>query len=111
MSECDHGHVVDVTLDDSDDSLVVVKLQTETWELNIWVPLADLVRLRDIRQANWGSRRSLAVGTCAGSPVFWAANEDQATILIGQDDETWDIGISLPIETVDEIVRLAGERI
>ncbi|RCG31722.1 hypothetical protein DQ384_09270 [Sphaerisporangium album] len=103
--------MVDVTLDDSDGSTVVVKLQTETWELNIRAPLADLARLHDIRQADWASRRSLAVGTCAGSPVFWTANEDQATILIGHDDETWDIGISLPIETVDEIVRLAGERI
>ncbi|MBP2705017.1 hypothetical protein JOL79_14450 [Microbispora sp. RL4-1S] len=102
--------MVDVTLDDSDDSVVVVKLQAETWELNIWAPVADLARLHEIRQADWNSRRSLAVGICAGSPVFWARSEEQATILIGRDDETWDIGISMPIGTVDEIARLAGER-
>ncbi len=96
-------------LNDSGGSAVVVKLQTETWELNIWAPVADLVRLRDIRRADWDSRRSLAVGICAGSPVFWTVQEDQAAILIGRDDETWDIGISLPIETVDEIARLADE--
>ncbi|WP_155355618.1 hypothetical protein [Acrocarpospora macrocephala] len=102
--------MVDVTLDGSDGSVVLVKLQTDTWELNIRAPVADLVRLRDIRQADWDSRRSLAVGTCAGSPVFWTVSKDQAAILIGHDDETWDMGISVPMGTVDEIVRLASER-
>ncbi|MEO3854590.1 hypothetical protein [Acrocarpospora sp. B8E8] len=102
--------MVDVTLVGSDGSVVLVKLQTDTWELNIRAPVADLARLRDIRQADWDSRRSLAVGTCAGSPVFWTVSDDQAAILIGRDDETWDMGISLPIGTVDEIVRLASER-
>ncbi len=37
-------------------------------------------------------------------------HEERAAILIGRDDETWDIGISVPIGTVDEIARLAGER-
>ncbi|WP_155343159.1 hypothetical protein [Acrocarpospora pleiomorpha] len=103
--------MVNVTLDDSDGSVVLVKLQAETWELNIWAPVADLARLRDIRQADWDSRRSIAVGACAGSSVFWTVSEDQAAILIGRDDETWDMGISVPIETIDEIARLAGERL
>ncbi|MEU7742161.1 hypothetical protein [Nonomuraea sp. NPDC049158] len=99
--------MVDVTLDDSGG---VVKLRTEAWELNIRAPLADLVRLRGIREADWDARRSLPVGTCADAHVFWVANEEQATILIGQDDETWDIAVTVPLGTVDQIARLAEER-
>jgi hypothetical protein len=65
------------------------------------------VRLRGIEDADWVARRSLAVGTCAGSSVYWAMSGDQATILVGHDDETWDVGISVPLETVHEIVSLA----
>ncbi|MGN9786482.1 hypothetical protein ACTMTF_34015 [Nonomuraea sp. ZG12] len=101
--------MVDVTLDESDDSVAVVKLQAETWELNIWAPMADLFRLRGIREVDWDARRSLPVGTCADARVFWAASEGQATILVGQDDETWDIAVTVPLETVDEIARLAEE--
>ncbi|MEV6158313.1 hypothetical protein AB0L53_49060 [Nonomuraea sp. NPDC052129] len=99
--------MVDVTLDESDDSGAVVKLQTEAWELNIWAPLADLMRLRGIKEADWDARRSLPIGICADAHVFWVANEEQATILIGQDDETWDIAVTVPLETVDQIARLA----
>jgi hypothetical protein len=109
LGVCDHGLVVDVTLEESDDSLALVKLQAETWELNIWAPVGDLVRLRAIREADWDSRDSLAIGTCADARVFWAVSEGQATILVGRDDETWDIGVTVPLETVDEISHLAEE--
>ena len=101
--------MVDVTLDEADDSVAMVKLQTEAWELNIWAPIADLLRLREVKEADWGARRSLPVGTCADARVFWAADQDQVTILIGQDDETWDIAVTVPLGTVDEIARLADE--
>jgi hypothetical protein len=110
--------VVDVTLDVESSSGtpaapgVLVKLQTETWELNVWAPLADLVRLRDIRDADWAARRSLAIGTCAGASVYWAMREwgtrqAEVVILIGHDDETWDIAVGIPLSTVDAIVSLA----
>ncbi len=87
-------------------------MQTETWELNVWAPLADLVRLRDIRDADWAARRSLAIGTCAGASVYWAMREwgtrqAEVVILIGHDDETWDIAVGIPLSTVDAIVSLA----
>ena len=84
-----------------------MKLQGGTWELNIWAPLADFARLRDIREANWDARRSLAVGTCAGSRVFWASDDECVTILVGHDDETWDMAVTVPLSTADEIVSLA----
>ncbi|WP_214318565.1 hypothetical protein [Nonomuraea sediminis] len=96
--------MIDVTLGESDDPNVVLKLQAEAWELNIWAPITELARLRDIRNADWNSRRSLQIGVCANASVHWAVNGEQAHILVGQDDETWDLGVTIPLSTVDEIV-------
>lgn len=104
---CEHPGMVEVTLDVDADPVPLVMVQTETWEVHIWTPLADLARLSGIREASWDERRSLRVGVCAGSPVFWSASGDEwATMLIGQDDETWDAALMIPLKTVDEIVAL-----
>ncbi|MFD0683713.1 hypothetical protein [Actinomadura fibrosa] len=100
--------MVDVTLDMDADPMPLVMLQAETWELHVWAPLADLSRLSEIRSATWDDRRSLQVGTCGDLPVFWTLAEDgQATVLIGQDDETWNLALMVPLTAVDEIVALA----
>jgi len=104
---CDHRRMVDVTLNESAGSVVVMKLQTQTWELNIWAPRTDFVRLHEIKDADWDARRSLAIGTCAGAPVYWAMSGDQTMILVGHDDETWDIAVAVPLATVEEIASLA----
>jgi hypothetical protein len=89
------------------DGLAAVKLQSPHWELNIHAPRADLARLRDIDSADWDTRRSLAIGTCAGAAVFWARTEDQVAILVGSDDETWDAAVLIPLATVHEIATRA----
>lgn len=99
--------MVDVTLDQVADSPALVKLQTDTWELNIWAPIADLLRLRDIRDADWDARHSLAVGTCADARVYWTSGDGRVTVLVGHDDETWDIAVAIPPATVEKIVTLA----
>src|SRR3954466_15961747 len=98
--------MVDVTLNEATGSMVAMKLQTPTWELNIWAPAADFVRLHSIDDADWNARRSLAIGTSADAPVYWAKRGDQADILIGHDDETWDIAVAIPLATVHEIASL-----
>jgi hypothetical protein len=107
--------VVDVTLevvpDNGTDSepLALVKLQGEEWELNIRAPLADLVRLRDVRYADWATRKSLPVGDCAGAGVHWASSEGQVAILIGDDDATWGAAFIVAPAIADEIVALAQQ--
>ena len=101
--------MVDVTLNEATGSVVAMKLRTPTWELNIWAPAADFVRLHAIDDADWNARRSLAIGTSADAPVHWAKNGDQVAILIGHDDETWDIALSVPVATVHEIASLAEQ--
>lgn len=108
-----HADQVDVTLDvaaadASGGRVATVKLATGTWELNIRAELAEFATLAGIRGAGWQARRSLAVGTAAGAAVFWAAADDQVSILVGQDDETWDFAVLVPLSAVDEIVALAA---
>ena len=80
--------MVDVTIDvQPGDGPAAVKLQSPHWELNIRAQRTELARLREIDSADWDSRRSLAVGTCAGVGVFWARSDDQVAILVGPDDE------------------------
>jgi hypothetical protein len=108
-----HADQIDVTLDvaaadPSGGRVATVKLATGTWELNILAELSDFAALAGIRGAEWQARRSLAVGTAAGAAVFWAAADDQVSILVGHDDETWDFAVLIPLSTVDEIIALAA---
>lgn len=41
----------------------------------------------------------------AAAPVFSARNDNTVSLLIGADDETWDIALIIPRDTIDVIVR------
>jgi hypothetical protein len=97
-----------MTLDVEADGRCVVKLQTPTWELNVRAPAEELMRLATIRNADWNARGSLDVGEVAGSRAFWSSDEQTATVVVGDDDETWDVAITVPLHVVDEIVRLVA---
>jgi hypothetical protein len=103
---------VGLDLDTTADGEIRVMLTSPSWVLNIEAPRADLERLAGIADADWSAHRSLAVGTCTNAPVYWSADPDaadQATILIGHDDETWDIWIRVPQAAVREIAELAAQ--
>jgi len=89
--------------------LVLVKLSTPTWEFNFRATAADLAGLSSIGDADWQAGRSLHIGESAGAPVHWAAKEETATIMVGHDDQTWDIALIVPIATVDTIVADAAD--
>ena len=99
--------VVDVTVARGADDHLAVKLQTDEWEVNFHGSSADLVKLRRIRAAQWDERRSIRAGESAGAHVFWAIAGDRATLMIGRDDETWDVAVTIPLEAIEEIAREA----
>ncbi|MFY9930912.1 MAG: hypothetical protein WAK82_23210 [Streptosporangiaceae bacterium] len=88
----------------ADPILVLVKLQSPEWELNFRATPEALMGLRSIRDADWNNRRCLHIGKSAGAPVHWTAHGESAEILVGHDEETWDIGVTVPIATVETIV-------
>jgi hypothetical protein len=107
--------MVNVTLnaagpDDEDRTLVLVMLQSPSWVFSFRATLGELDGLRSIREADWLARRSLHIGRSADAPVHWAVNGETVTILIGHDDETWDIALEVPVVTVDDIVAQAAAR-
>jgi hypothetical protein len=108
--------VVDITLGAAGaQHEVLLKLQGgDGWELNVWATFEELAELRSIRAASWDQRRSIRAGKSAGRSVFWAvsdvADPVSATVMIGQDDETWDIAFLVPIEGVEKIGALGVAR-
>jgi hypothetical protein len=85
-----------------------VKLQSPTWELNFTATPDELASLHAIRDADWASRRGLHVGQSAGSRVHWSADGRDVTIMVGNDDETWDFAVVVPIDSVHKIVAEAA---
>jgi len=101
--------VVDVTVEAGPDGVVAVKLQAPEWELNLRATAAELATLDGIRETDWGARRVLRVGETAGSRVYWAAEGETASIMVGHDDETWDFAVMVPVATVVRISAAASQ--
>ncbi|MFJ2084553.1 hypothetical protein ACIOBK_18645 [Micromonospora chokoriensis] len=99
--------MVNVVIDANreDPAVVVVMLQgPPSWEFHFWIHLSELARLRSLRDVNWTAQRSVQLGEDgAGTPVHWSINDDTLTALIGPDDETWHLAISMPLDTLDRL--------
>jgi hypothetical protein len=87
----------------------VVKLQGEAWELNVWATTDELWKLAGIEETDWVQRRTLQVGTCAKAPVWWNEKDGMVYIAVGNDDVTWDFGVTVPISTVHNLLAELGE--
>jgi hypothetical protein len=87
----------------------LVKLQSDTWELNIWATTDELWKLADIEKTDWDQRRTLQVGTSAKAPVWWSERDGTVDILVGHDDVTWDFGVTVPLSTVHNLLAELGD--
>jgi hypothetical protein len=94
---------MDVSFDMDAAGALAVKLQADEWEVNVRASRIELTALSQIRSAEWDERRSIRAGESAGAPVFWASDGEDATLMIGHDDETWDIAIALSVAAVEDI--------
>lgn len=96
---------VDFAAEIEADGRVAVKVQAVSVEVNIRLNRTDVEALSGIQSADWAKRGSILAGECAGARVFWSADADVASILVGTDDETWDVGVMIPTATVLDIAR------
>jgi hypothetical protein len=103
---------VDIALREAGEDVVNAKFSDDQWEINVRAQASEFLALREIRTMDWNSRRAAKVGTSAGAAVFWCSDGEAATIwigtragMIGHDDETWDVAISVPLGIVDDLVR------
>ncbi|MFT3662766.1 MAG: hypothetical protein QM809_15705 [Gordonia sp. (in: high G+C Gram-positive bacteria)] len=105
------GIDLDLDLDpDLDDEGCISAVLTEgAWQLRIRATPTEFARLRDVRAASWADRTSIRAGTVAGTPVFFSCEGDTVTLLVGHDDETWELAVELPVGLVDELVEACPE--
>jgi len=100
-----YARSVDYALE-PEDAGVLLKLQADGWEANVHASAEELLLLADIRSASWDERRSIQAGESAGAHVFWSAGEgDDANLMIGEDDETWDVSVAVPYAVIDQVVQ------
>jgi hypothetical protein len=86
---------------------IVVKLQTDAFELNVHVRPVEVPRFELVASKPW-SKGSIRIGECAGSPVFWCVDESGSkyvSVLVGRDDQLWDFAILLPPDSIDVVQR------
>jgi hypothetical protein len=96
-----------VTLNDciaSDGSLRYgIKIQLKDSEVNIWVKPEEMDLFSQVQAASWDDRRSIRIGSCFDAPVYWCSDSGTVSILIGHDDETWDVCFTLPQSIIHDI--------
>ncbi len=96
---------VEAVHDESGEEALLAKFSDGGWEIDVRAPASELLILRDIRTFDWDTRRPAKVGICAGASAFWCSDGKTATILVGHDDEAWDVAVSVPVEVIDDLVR------
>ena len=86
----------------------LIKIGTPAFEANVVVPFEEAGRLKEVRETAWLSG-ALRIGSTSGVPTWWCVVEDDdertLSILIGSDDQSWDIALQLPLGTIDAVLR------
>ena len=85
-------------------SILSLKLQAQNWELNVLMTEPELALIYSVQIANWNERSSVKIGQSAGNPAFWSCENGSLSILIGQDDESWDFGVTMPATIINDII-------
>ena len=86
------ARVVTLDYDESDGLLAVVG---EDFYLVMELPESDVTELRQLGDRSWLERQSLRAGTCLGHSVFWSTDGDAVSLLVGTDDESWTLSVTL----------------
>jgi hypothetical protein len=89
---------------DNGEPAIALKLSNETTEVNVQLNIDEAHSLNRVLTLPEESR-ALLFGKCASSQVHWRRDhEKRFYLLIGHDDETWDVGITLSEATFSQII-------
>jgi hypothetical protein len=80
-----------------------IKIQLKDAEVNIWIKPEEMDRFSEVATASWDDRASIQIGSCFDAPVYWCCGADSVSILIGQDDETWDVCFTVQHSVIRDI--------
>jgi hypothetical protein len=90
--------------DEEGNTIFIFKFQGQDWELNIWMTKPELALIAEAQAAHWNQHGSVRIGKSAGIPAFWSCEDGKLSILIDQDDECWDFGVTMPEAVIDDMV-------
>src|ERR1700741_658774 len=84
---------------------VGLKLSEHDLEVNLVFEASETKTLSSVSSLA-PDARALRIGRSANSPAHWARTaQGEVVLLIGNDDETWDIGVTLSPPTFEVILR------
>ena len=85
---------------------VTFKISCEIYEINVHFRREELALLDNVGETDW-KFGSVCAGKSAGAEVHWAVGEaGLISIMVGSDDETWDISVSIPTQ---ELVKALAD--
>lgn len=95
---------------DADTRLVSVKIQSSTYELNVFLNSMDVDALLATSLPMVPDEKSLCAGESCGAPAHWSRDTTGTMgIVMGFDDTTWDFGVWMPCSTFDIIKALIAD--
>jgi hypothetical protein len=97
--------VIDIDLDPTggDDGCVRLALSTDQFHVVVHIPPEQLPRFAEVGGRRW-TDGAIPIGRCAGGGAFWSTNDGALSLLIGHDDQTWDVSLSMPADTLTQIM-------
>jgi hypothetical protein len=91
------------TTDEAGLRCAALNVDTEHYAVVIVLTAEEVCQLQQKEPGVWEDRQSLRLGRCHQSGVFWSADSNVLSILIGHDDESWSVSLMLPIAVLAEI--------
>jgi hypothetical protein len=103
--QAEHSVSIDDGISADGSACFFVKLQSSGCELNVAASADELEDLSAVASARWLDRKSLRVGQCLGAPVFWSCEDGHLSVLVGSDDETWEVSFAAPESLVAALLE------
>jgi hypothetical protein len=86
------------------DAVVVVTLESTSWQLNLRASPTDWERLSQVPGADWDRREAVRLGTLEGAAVWWHVSGDALYLAIGDGGpESSDLGFVLPLWALGQV--------
>ena len=102
MSNSDFEVSVENSYDERGNNAVLVKITSAAIELNVHLKLLDV---KKVLSAATSDTFYCNAGESANSPVHWKReSSDEIYILVGEDQDVWDICLLIPSDTFAEII-------
>ena len=103
-------NVFSFVVDSADTPGWTLLVQCPAYDMTIWASREELLELSNVPALT--GDRSLALGRTAGSRVFWGRSEaGDIYVLVGHDDETWEIGVTIPEEAFRRLLAAVADRL